>query len=68
MIDKGFSKFLSIIVNIFAEIESNDHPHFIRCYLNISMVDVCLMESIEESIVVFKRKGTILFITENILN
>jgi len=66
VIDKGFAEFFRVIINIFAEIEGNDHPHFIRCYLNISMVDVCLIERVEESVVVFERKWTILFITEDI--
>jgi len=56
VIDKGFAEFFRIIIHILTEIKSNDHPHFIRCYLNISMVDVCLIERVEESVVVFERK------------
>lgn len=50
---KGRPQFLCMRIDIFTKKQHYGHPNIVRCNLDISMIDVCLVKGFEKSIFMF---------------
>jgi hypothetical protein len=60
MVHEGFPELLGVVVGVLGEEEHDDDPHIVRSDLEISVVEVGLVESLIEAIGIFDEKRAIL--------